>query len=365
MEIGSFFEYPEYDCNNFEESALYALKTCYGLQTQNCLFVRDGRQAIKSVLMANYSNVKNVICYLPAYLCESILQPFKELNLQVKFYPLEHPLKPKINSDIKKSLIFLIDYFGVRSTSPNMLYDLLSNDNIVIMDITHSIFDKQRFKISDENLYLIASLRKVFPIPDGGVVYYINPKFSINLNEPYGYEKMVEAMFLKKYYLQHLNKIQNTQLKFLKELKDYFLKIYKEYESAKDINTISLEKIPQLSLYILSKLLIKKIIIRRKLNLKYLYNFINKSFLLFRYSDIKSPFFLPLLFNNNKERERIRLTLISNGIYTPIHWILPRDIPRRYKYEYMISSRILSVPIDQRYSKLELNVVTEILNRVT
>ncbi len=59
-EIGSFFEFPYFDCVNPTESVLYNLIHSSGKNTY--IFVQDGRQAIKAVLQ-QIRNVheKNVI----------------------------------------------------------------------------------------------------------------------------------------------------------------------------------------------------------------------------------------------------------------------------------------------------------------
>ena len=89
MEVGGFFEFPEFDCDVYSNYAYHYLTNVYREHS----FFRDGRQAIKSVLL-NIEGLNNKICYLPAYLCYSILQPFKELNSNVVFYNHQHPLKP-------------------------------------------------------------------------------------------------------------------------------------------------------------------------------------------------------------------------------------------------------------------------------
>ena len=354
MEIGGFFEFPEYDCYDLTKSVLYALKTCYSKHSHNCLFVRDGRQAIKSVLMSNYRFVKDKKCYLPAYLCSSILRPFRELKLNVKFYPHSHPLKPEINFDLKDSVVFILDYFGVESLSNSEISEL-ARRNLVILDIPNSIFNASRFNIKERNIFLVASLRKVFPIPDGGAVYYKSRSFFTNTREATGYEKMLEAMFLKKFYLK---------IKSYKELKDYFFKLYQDYESVKDSGTIAIEKIPEVSLHILGNLSIEEIICRRAQNLKYLYENLS-DFFLFTYDEVKSPFFAPLVFSSSGERERVRKLLIQHDVYPPVHWELPAEVPKSFEYEHHLSKRIISIPIDQRYTERELSVVVRLLKTVS
>ena len=357
MVIGGFFEFPEFDCKQYQGSALYYLINI--AETENHSFFRDGRQAIKSVLL-NIEKLEYKICYLPAYLCYSILQPFRESNLKIKFYDHQHPLKPVIDENIKNSLLYIVDYFGTEFVSNEEICEFLNKNNIVIVDITHSIFDKNRFKINHENLYLISSLRKAFPIPDGGILYYTNSKFETNGSFPKGYENMLEAMVLKSFYL---NTVSESPFKKSANLKNCFLAIYKNYEIDKDKSLIQLQDIPSISLYILKNINISNIINRRSENLNFMYkNISNKKHFLYSLGDIKTPFSLPLIFKSEEKRNAAKELLIKDGIYPPIHWDLQNTIPKNYLYEHELNKKILSIPIDQRYDDRDMLRAVNILN---
>jgi phage pi2 protein 07 len=357
MEVGGFFEFPEFDCKGYPSSALYYLINID--KNANYSFFRDGRQAIKSVLL-NIEELKDKICYLPAYLCYSILQPFRGLNLKIKFYNHQHPLKPAIDENIKNSLLYIIDYFGTEFVSNEEICKLLDKNNVVILDITHSIFDKNRFKINHENLYLISSLRKVFPIPDGGILYYTNSKFKTNGSFPKSYESMLEAMVLKSFYLKNLSE---PMFKKSANLKNCFLTLYKNYEIDKDEGSIQSQNIPSISLYILKNINISNIVNRRSENLNFMYkNISNKEHFLCSLSDIKSPFTIPLIFESEEKRNAIKELLIKDGVYPPIHWNLQNMIPKNYLYEHELNKKILSIPIDQRYDDKDMLRAVSILN---
>ena len=283
-EIGSFFEFPELDSKN-NNGSVYNNLINY---KKNYAFFGDGRQAIKAVLLKIQKNEYK--SYLPAYLCHSIIQPFNELNFKVEFYGHESPLKQILDDkELKNSIIFIVDYFGTEFIPNKRIYEFLQNDNIVILDVSHSFFNKNRFLIRHDNFYIISSLRKMFPIPDGGIVYHNKPEIEFNQSFSSNHEKMLEAMLLKTYYLNS-NPESNVDLS---ELKKYFLLFYKDYEEKKD-QLINLHHISDISLYILKNIVMSNIIEKRSENLKYLYENINQKNFLFDYSDIKSPFFLAI-----------------------------------------------------------------------
>ncbi len=351
-EIGSFFEFPELEFKINNNAAYNDLVNCY----KNFVFLGDGRQAIKAVLLNINDNKRK--SYLPAYICHSIIQPFHELKFNVEFYGHESHLKQILSGiEIKNSIIFIVDYFGTEFISNNEIYEFLDNENIVILDVSHSFFNKNRFLIKHDNFYIISSLRKMFPIPDGGVVYYNNPEFEVIQSYSSDYEKMLEAMLLKYYYLNN-----NSRLRVdLSELKKDFLFFYKNYEEKKD-QLINLHNISNISLYILKNSLMSNIIEKRLGNLKFLYENINLENFLFDFDEIKSPFFLPLIFENRQKRNKIKNLLAENGVYAPVHWDVKNVSPSMYHYEHELSEKILSIPIDQRYELDDMSRICDILN---
>jgi phage pi2 protein 07 len=324
-------------------------------------------------------------CYLPAYTCETVITPFKELGLKINYFHHEDPLKALYNKDIKNSVILFIDYFGTDFVSNKEIQELLENDNIVIMDLTHSILDKSRFSIKHDNYYLIASLRKIFPIPDGGIVYYNGDNFKSSVEFPINYESKLEAMLLRYFYINKMNMGLNVPVdgdnkldSILKDIyakkpegfkgdleavKTYYLSLHYKYEVEKMANEIIPQNIPFISLHILNNISFSNLTNKRFKNLKFIYENLNKDLFLFNYEDIKSPFLLPLKFESESEREYIKNILIKNYIYPPIRWDIEKYIPSKYSYEHELSKIMLTLPIDQRYEPDDLSKAVDILNQ--
>ncbi|ABO34819.1 hypothetical protein MmarC5_0505 [Methanococcus maripaludis C5] len=356
MEIGSFFEFPKYDGIDFENSAYHHIKGNISTQQLDSIFVGDGRQAIK-LLLEELIKKNHSEFYLPAYLCHSIIQPFAELNIEFKFYSCDEKLKPDLRNIPENSVVYLIDYFGSDSLSKKEILEI-SKKNIVILDISHSILNKERLEILDKNVFMIASLRKIFPIPDGGILFY--KKGILNMEKRVfeknnNYIEMLEAMVLKKYYMNKSNSETS--------LKNYFLELYRNYEFLKD-GLITVKEIPPISMEILKNIDIKKMKTQRTVNLEYIYDNLNNPNVntIYEKKELKSPFFIPLNFENGEIKERIRKKLIENQIYPPIHWEIPKEVPKNFTFEHALSENILSVPIDHRYCQKDMEKILGILN---
>ena len=92
-------------------------------------------------------------------------------------------------------------------------------------------------------------------------------------------------------------------------------------------------------------------------------NIIHKDLFVFNFEDIKSPFLLPLKFKSEEERDFVKNSLIKDDIYPPIVWDIEEYVPSEYIYEREFSKRMLTIPIDQRYTPYELSKPVTIINQ--
>jgi hypothetical protein len=358
MEIGGFYELPEFPCCDSTRSAFSWLTSG---NKGTAVFVNDGRTAIKAVL-ENIEEKYHKEVHVPSYLCYAVLQPFEELRLPVTLYPHAHTLKPVIPGKSRHAIILIIDYFGAEPVSNEQIVKYLDQDNIVIVDNSHSLFSHDRFRIQHENFFLIASLRKMFPIPDGGILYHHRNRFAIRYVPDKSPHPMPEAMILKRMYLD----CKKTRPEpGLQQAKDHFLQIYRRHDDGKAEQEILIRDIPFIAKEMLRQIDITPLIRRRTTNLDFCYRHINcHDLFLFPRREIHSPFMLPLIFRDRAERDAMREALIAKEIYPPVHWDIARVIPETFVYEQDLSSKILSIPVDQRYGKKDMSAVVTVLNEM-
>ncbi|MGA2121586.1 MAG: hypothetical protein ABSG49_06015 [Methanoregula sp.] len=358
MEFGGFYELPEFPCCDSTRSAFSWLTSG---DKGTAVFVNDGRTAIKAVLENLEEKYRREV-HVPSYLCYAVLQPFEELLLPITLYPHEHPLKPVIPGTLRKAIILIIDYFGAEPVSNEQIAEYLDQDNIVIVDNTHSLFSPDRFRIQHENFFLIASLRKMFPIPDGGIVYHHRSQFAIRYVPDGSPHPMPEAMILKRMYLDCKKKRPDPGLQ---HIKDHFLQIYRRHDDGKAGLEIRIRDIPFIAKEMLKQIDISRLIRRREANLDFCYRHMTRRDLfLFPRNEIHSPFMLPLIFKDEAQRDAVRQALIEKEIYPPVHWDIARVIPEKFEYEHDLSRKILSIPVDQRYDEKNMSTVVTILNKV-
>ena len=121
----------------------------------------SGRSALNAIIK-ELGEARSVS--LPSWCCDSMIKPFIDAGMEVRFYPVywrEGQLIQEWSFDC--DVLFLIDYFGYTGAIP----DLNGLKGTVIRDVTHSIFSTS---YSDADYYF-GSLRKWCGVWTGGYAW--------------------------------------------------------------------------------------------------------------------------------------------------------------------------------------------------
>lgn len=338
-EIGGDF----HRCDELVDDVLKPNNVIDYLSSFNTVYFDSGRSALRAVL----KRIKYKTILLPAYICESVRKCFDE-DCRVIYYKIGKDLKvnwddllKKCNEDID---IVYVHYFNGYIGSE---YDIVSflelkqkYNFLVIEDSTHSLFSSPH-TVGD---YCVCSLRKWFPIADGGVLY---SKMNIEICEKYSKNNWAmnrwRAMEDKKEYLE--GKIGE---------KDGFLNVFSSTEKALDQQEIpcciSLE-----SYETLKRISCSSLIDKRLKN----YEFLAKNIKCIKtaYGGIDQvPVFFTMCI---KKRDELRRFLINNNIFCPIHWPLFNEL-ECIEEAVINNEHELSIPIDQRYGLKDMEYISQI-----
>ena len=349
MEIGS--EYWEYDGELKKDNTRF---WNFGKDTK---FVLSGRTAIfyilKNILLEK--NVKKA--YLPSYSCKSMEIAFIDLGIEVEYYDVYFNENLKYNIDLENDsdIFFAMNYFGYSETNmEEYIKKFKEKGKIVIEDITHSILSKKRY--SEYSDFLIASLRKWFPISSGAIAVNLKENFILKLSENTN-EKLVTlkdlAMENKRNYI---NKYEENNILDSQKDKDIFLKQYSESNKILE-NDYQNYKIDENSYKLLMGIDIEEIIKKRRENAKLIYEKLSKNlnikFLVNNFKEDDCLLFVPIILNN-KIRDNLRDFLIKNKVYLPIHW------PQEEKINNIFDKE-LSLICDQRYSTFQIQQYLDLI----
>lgn len=354
LEIGSIFDIP---INNLflEEKKIikFPIEEYYKYKEKK--FFNTGRSAIEFLFHYCIPQKKDEIILVPNYICKSVLDAIQRAGYKYK----EYSITPDFDIDLKDlvekitnktKIILFLNYFGTAITenTANKLQQLKKNGMIIVEDDTQSIFSKLEGRMGIGN-YIIASIRKWLPIPDGAVLYSETEKIPlIQLKSGYNeYSSLyLIAQLMKSKYIENEQLDKNL---FLELTKQSTTALFSDYE-IRDMTPIAQKLLTNINIMLLEE--------SRRKNYKYLYNAFQKV------KQIKTPvrleanmvpFGMPILVD---KRDKLLEYLIKNNIYCNVHW---KNIIGESTAE-SISNRILTIPCDQRYAENEMKYIVSKIN---
>lgn len=316
---------------------------------RDATYVLSGRTAI-DIIIQNIMAVRNVksVC-LPAYCCESMIDPFVRRGIEVSLYDISYDGNLHYHIDEKYVNIFYVNnYFGYENTiSSEIIQKFKEKGTIIIYDKTHSLF-MSNDKVDELADYSFASIRKWMGVISGAVVYKTNGTFTQSLKDYPFLQCKCEAMREKALFINGDPTVdKQTFLSKYGEFAHHLTEDYQDYV------------MDELSFSIWSKS--NKVDIRnqRRENAAVLHMERNLQFI----SELTSnacPIFVPVFFENSEQRNAVRKALIDAKIYCPIHWPKNSLITSDMKVNE-IFDRELSLICDQRYSTDDMNRIIEII----
>ncbi len=319
------------------------------VQGENLVWTDTGRSAILLALQQLLQKGVDRVAYLPLYCCESVKQPFIQLDFDIKYYSmgkdLQHPCY--LPNDLENKVFLFINYFGFENKPVYSWLKQMSQRNnfYIIEDCVQAAFNNFNHKLSHYKIY---SFRKFTAMPDGAVLISRYPFNNLKLDLSSGNEKFLS--------MQVVGKILRGSIKdddlFLNMLKKSEELLYKEIipKEMADISKIIMERID-----------VDVLKYKRRTNWSILHNLIKKNSFLksniislyTQLSDSTVPLGYPIIVNNNL-RDKLLNFFITKNIFCPVHWRMNNSL---IKEDYELSNKILTIPIDQRIGKKELEYI--------
>lgn len=314
--------------------------------------VLSGRTAIDVIIkdILKTRNIRNV--YLPAYCCDSMIDPFIRNGIDVKLYDIDFDggLQYLIDADAETDIFYVNNYFGYENTISNKIIEHFKNKGaIIIYDKTHSLFmtNDATDALAD---YTFASIRKWIGVVCGAVVCKKEGAFNVDLKDYPYLQCKIDAMEEKALFIKGEN--VDKQL-FLSKYGEFGHHLSEEYQGYRMDN---------LSLGIWQQY--DKVAIREKrrenaavLHLDRKLHFIDKL------SANSCPVFVPVFFETTERRNAVRKSLIEEQIYCPIHWPKNKLVTPEMKVN-AIFDKELSLICDQRYTECDMERILKVINKL-
>lgn len=322
----------------------------------NAICLRSGRDALKAVAR----EYEPTIALLPSLSCDSMVLPFRLFNHTVVFYKLkedfsidEVDLLNKLSTlKSHKNVLFLyMDYFGNQAMSSRQL-ELLKEDfsNLIfINDITQAFFANKKDNFVPH--YVVASLRKWFAVPDGGLLWNNIPLTNKSfVNDNSFSDKRLSAQNMRYDFLE------NGDL----SLKDNFRKIFSTVSDIIDENQ-EVAKMSEYSYQLALKENLNSVNEKRNRNARVLIKELDGDVRFIQTDADKCNLYVGVLIEN---RNHVQEELAKEGIFSTIIWPLSDEQKKNDDFAKYVEEHMLAIYCDQRYNEDDMKYVTSELKRV-
>ena len=288
----------------------------------NQLLLSTGRACLNLIL----KKVKPEKLYIPYFICDTVLEPILLNNIQFEYYSLDKNFDPKNISSINNGYLLYINYFGIKSKTVKNL--IIRYKNKLIIDNSQAFYEK-RYK----NTWSYNSARKFFGVSDGAFLF-----------SPF---KIKNAF------------IRNNEVNFNHLLNDT-KNVYENFLHNESILSSKIKKISKLSEFVLKNINYIKFANARQENFQFL-NENLKSINKYQFSLDKSeiPMCYPLLVNENVNKKKLH----EQNLFVPTFWDRKiKTIKNGFIFEKELPTKLIPLPVDQRYSIKEMKKIVKIIN---
>lgn len=329
-------------------------------------YLRSGREALLLASIAASCEKEKLILF-PAYCCWSMSAPFEKSGWTVVYYRLNEDLTvdtdylQELMGRVKADAILTMNYFGSAKTDDAVR---LAKENglTVIEDFSHCTFSLKEIFNSEVDIY-VSSIRKSVGVCDGSIIISKEkmPKQYIQKEVKDFADNRFVAQTEKRFYFW--SKDQKKKQEFLSTIRECE-GIIDEFESVRPISERAKKMLDQVNG--------EEISYARRENMRHLWDRLNEFQKGSEFSNFKmvpglersfekngsSPFSLPVLVDN---RDEVQRKLAQRGVYTQWLWPLCDEAMAICPVSKTMNEKMLSVPIDQRFSWDDIEDIANII----
>lgn len=322
------------------------------------MYLRSGREALMLASIAASTEKEKTILF-PAYCCWSMSAPFEKTGYRVVYYRLNEDLTvdtdylKELMGRVKADAILTMNYYGTAKTDDAVR---LAKENglVVIEDFSHCTFSLKKIFNPEVDIY-VSSIRKSVGVCDGSIILSKE-----KMPEQYIQEEVKN--FADKRFGAQTDKRHYTWSKD-QDKKQEFLGTIRECEGIIDEFT-AVRPISERAKKMLAQVNGEEVAYARRENMRHLWNRLNGNVRMVpgleRCFD-GAPFSLPILVEN---RDEVQGKLARRGVYTQWLWPLCDEAMAVCPVSKEMNEKMLSVPIDQRFSWDDIEDIADIIIEV-
>jgi hypothetical protein len=284
--------------------------------------------------MAIIAATKPLKIHLPFYVCDSVIKAIEKAGLTYEFYRIDKQLCCAEELPIDESeMVLYINYFGVRTSEISSMIRGRSQNAIV--DNSQAFFAG-----TCGAAYSFNSVRKFIGVPDGGfMVGEMTLTDNLMRNSRYSFDHLI----LKNAGLQN--------------------EAYSAFRRAESMIEYAVMRGSEVSETLLSNINLTNIRTRRNANFVKAHSILSGWNRLTIPETIDGPLAYPLLLDDVIEVRELH----AQGLFIPRYWndvLVRNDQGDRFGLERGLVDRLIPIPIDQRYTLLDIQEICTRLIKV-
>lgn len=289
--------------------------------------LNTARNAIELVLrLRKYKKV-----LLPRYICNSVLESIKKLQLNYAFYSLNRNLLPSFSNHDDDTCMIIVNYFGLLERG---IVDFAKASGSAIIDNSQAFFSHPVAGVDS-----VYSPRKFFGVPDGGYLY-TSLSCRSDFEQDTSYQR--SGHLLKRVDLSPEEGFQDFR------------------QAQKALSFQPIRRMSKLTQALLSSIDYEFVRKRRNENFSFLHeNLREKNELteLIESNNIDGPMVYPFMTKDPSLREKLH----KNRIYVATYWNDVFERTDENSLEWQLAKYMIPLPIDQRYGNSDM---IQVLNRI-
>lgn len=295
---------------------------------KDAIRLNTGRNCLEYILRSR----KYRCVFLPYYTCEVILEPFKKLGINYRFYhiDLNFEITEEITLASGEALLYT-NYFGLKQQYVEKLSECYGQN--LIVDSTQAFFAPH---ISGIDTFY--TCRKFFGVPDGAYLY-TDKTLDIDLNQDVSYNRM--SHLLKRIDLS---------------AEDGFPDFRKADEG---LDGEPIKRMSRLSQRLMQSIDYNNARRRRHENFNYLNDRLSATNQLHHALESEA---VPMVYPYYSEKKGLREKLISHRFFVATYWPNVMEWTHSGELECLFAQNLLPLPIDQRYDAADMKRIINILN---
>ena len=269
--------------------------------------------------------------FIPSYICKSMTEPLVTVGIPYDYYNISEDLEVPENLELKPSEIILyVNYFGIKNSYSSGLANRFPK--ALIIDNSQALFASPCADVP-----CIYSPRKFVGVADGGL-----------LHSNFAVEDSLEC-----------DSSLNASRHLIGRLDASAADLYHEYRRSED----SLVERPLMAMSKFTRSVLQsfdydRIKLIRERNFWYLHAYLSS---INRMQIVPSEVCGPMVYPFLTKIHGIREKLISNHIYVAKYWPGITSNPRCTAWDQCLMNELIPLPIDQRYTTEDMELIIEVL----